>query len=183
MKLFVGLGNPEAKYFSNRHNVGYMAIDVLNGSFKTKYKRKPSLYSQKFLQSIVWDYSPFAILAKPMKYMNDSGVAVKKLVDAYKIDTEELYVIHDDLDIALGEYKIQMAKGPKVHNGIKSIEEELGTNKFGRIRIGIENRDPNNRPKGEDYVLEDFTADEKRIINWTIQKFVHDDFFETLRYA
>ncbi len=140
MKLFVGLGNPEAKYSENRHNVGYMALDAINTNLKTKYKRKPGLHSQKFLQSIISDYSPFAVLAKPMKFMNDSGIAVKKLVDAYKIDPKDVYIIHDDLDIALGEFKIQVGKGPKVHNGIKSVEEELGTKEFGRIRIGIENR-------------------------------------------
>jgi PTH1 family peptidyl-tRNA hydrolase len=185
MKLIVGLGNPEAKHTNNRHNVGFMAIDAMNANFKTKYKRKPGNASQKFLQSIIWDYSPFAALAKPMKYMNDSGIAVKRLIDAYKIDVENLYIIHDDLDIPLGEYKIQMAKGPKVHNGIKSVEDELGTKNFGRIRIGIENRSTLNErrePKGEEYVLSDFTDEEKRIIKWTIQKLIHEEFFENLRY-
>src|SRR5579859_6542791 len=127
MKYFVGLGNPEPKYSNNRHNVGYIVVDALNEFFKKKYKRKAPVFSQRFLQSIVFDYSPFAMLIKPMKYMNDSGVAVKKLTDSYRIDPSNLYIIHDDLDIALGEYKIQMAKGPKVHNGVKSVEEELGT--------------------------------------------------------
>lgn len=182
MKLFVGLGNPEPKFFRNRHNVGFMAIDALNAFLKRKYKRKPAVASEKFLQAIVWDYSPFAVLAKPMKFMNDSGVAVKKLVEAYKADFSDLYIIHDDLDIPIGEYKIQVGKGPKVHNGIGSVEEELGTKEFGRIRIGIENRDPEKRTKGEEYVLSNFTDDEERIIKWTIQKLIHDNFFENLRY-
>jgi len=182
MKLLIGLGNPQPQYSNNRHNIGYMAIDAINENLKTKYKRKPAAASQKFLQSIIWDYSPFAVLAKPLKFMNDSGIAVKKLVDAYNIDLKDVYIIHDDLDITLGEYKIQFAKGPKVHNGIRSIEEELGTSQFGRIRIGIENRDKEKRIKGEDYVLSDFTEDEQRIVKWTIQKIIHDEFFETLRY-
>src|SRR5581483_8916628 len=139
MKVFVGLGNPEPKYFGNRHNVGYMAIDAMNEVFKAKYKRKPG-FSQKFLQSVIFDYSPFTLLAKPIKYMNYSGVAVKKIVDAYRVSPHDLYIIHDDLDIPIGEYKIQMGKGPKEHNGLISVEEELGTRDFGRIRIGIENR-------------------------------------------
>ena len=183
MKFLVGLGNPEPKYSNNRHNLGYMTIDAINAVMKTKYTRKSPTFSQKFLQSIVFDYTPFVFLAKPMKYMNDSGVAVKKLVESYQIDPRNLYIIHDDLDIPLGEYKIQMGIGPKVHNGINSIEEELGTKNFGRIRIGIENRDPENRAKGENYVLGNFTEEEKRIINWTIQKLIHDEFFENLRYA
>jgi len=117
-----------------------------------------------------------------MKHMNDSGVAVKKLVDAYHIDLKNLYLIHDDLDIPLGQYKIQFAKGPKVHNGVKSIESELDTNKFWRIRIGIEDRDASSRTKGEDYVLEDFTEEQKRIIKWVIQKLIHEELFEDLRY-
>lgn len=183
MKLIVGLGNPEFKHINNRHNVGFMVISALNELLKKKYKRKPAHGSQKFLQSIVYDYSPFAVLARPMKYMNDSGVAVKKLVEMYKVPLDKLFIIHDDLDIALGEYKIQLGKGPKVHNGVKSVEEELGSKDFVRIRIGIENRDPEKRTKGEEYVLSDFTDEEKRIVNWTIQKLIHDDFFETLRYA
>lgn len=182
MKLFVGLGNADIKYANTRHNVGFMAINALNEVLKGKYKRKPPIPSQKFLQSTVWSYFPFAVLAKPMKYMNDNGVAVKKLVETYNLDLENLFIIHDDLDIPLGEYKIQFGKGPKEHNGIKSVEEELGTKKFGRIRIGIENRDPEDRVKGEEYVLQDFTQDEKRIIKWTIQKLTHDKFFETVRY-
>lgn len=180
--MFVGLGNADLKYTNTRHNVGFMVIDALNEVFRGKYKRKPPNSSQKFLQSVVLSYFPFAVLAKPMKYMNDSGVAVKRLVDEYKPKMESLYIIHDDLDIPLGEYKISFGKGPKEHNGVKSVEEELGTNKFGRIRIGIENRDPDNKIKGEEYVLQDFTEDEKRIIKWTIQKLTHDKFFDTVRY-
>lgn len=189
MKLFIGLGNPEPKYFKNRHNVGAMVVDAINEKLKTKYKRKPPLFSQKFLQSIIWDYSPFGVLAKPMKYMNDSGIAAKKLFDAYKPDLKDFYIIHDDLDIPLGEYKITFAKGPKVHNGLNSVEEELGTKDFGRIRIGIENRQiseglqPRAKPRGEKYVLENFTEDEEKILRWTIQKLINDEFFETLRYA
>ncbi len=183
MKLIVGLGNPEPKYFNNRHNAGFMVIDALNTVFKQKYKRKPTIASQKFLQSIVWDFSPFAVLAKPMKFMNDSGVAVKKLVEVYGIKTSDLYIVHDDLDISLGEFKIQVGKGPKVHNGITSVEDELGEKDFGRIRIGIENRDPKNRTKGDEYVLSNFADEERRVLNWTIQKLAHEEFFENLRYA
>ncbi len=182
MKLFVGLGNPEIKFSQNRHNAGSMAIDALIPVMNKMYKRKAG-FSQKFLQSTVFDYRPVAVLAKPMKFMNDSGISVKKLVDAYKLDPKDLYIIHDDLDIAVGDYKIQFAKGPKVHNGIKSIEEELGTNQFWRIRVGIENRDPEHRTKGEDYVLEDFTDEEKRIIKWVIHKLTHEELFEDLRYS
>jgi len=77
----------------------------------------------------------------------------------------DLYIVHDDLDIKLGEYKIQKGKGPKVHKGINSIEKALGTDDFWRVRVGVDNRDSNNRTPGEQYVLQDFTSEEKEILD------------------
>ena len=95
--------------------------------------------------------------------MNDSGVAVKNLSTHYNLQHTNLYVVHDDLDLTLGSYKIQFGKGPKVHNGLLSIEEELGTSDFWRVRIGVDNRDPNNRIPGDEYVLQNFTKEEIEI--------------------
>ena len=148
MKLIVGLGNPEAKYLKNRHNVGYIFID--------------RFYSDKF---------PNGLIAKKSgEYMNSSGKSVKRLVDSYKITTDNLYIVHDDLDIPLGQFKIQEGRGPKVHNGISSVEKELGTRDFWRVRIGVDNRDPENRTSGEEYVLEDFTASEQEILDQVLKK-------------
>ena len=102
--------------------------------------------------------------------MNSSGVAVKKFINKHKLDLDNLYVVHDDLDLKLGEYKIQFGKGPKIHNGVSSVERELGTSEFWRVRIGADNRDPERRVKGEDYVLQDFSKEEMENINDVIQK-------------
>lgn len=146
MKLIVGLGNPEDKYKNNRHNVGYMFIDNLQNRLK--------------------NFS----LVKSKVFMNSSGEAVKKLVKSNNTKLDELYIAHDDLDIPLGSFKIQFGIGPKVHNGINDIEKELATNEFWRIRIGVDNRDKDNRTVGEEYVLEDFSDDEMKTIDNVINE-------------
>lgn len=142
MKLVVGLGNPGSKYVHNRHNVGHMVVDVL--------KIKPSEKSNKF--------------------MNDSGSFVVEKLKAYNLEPEALYVVHDDLDIPLGAFKIQFGKGPKDHNGLNDIYEKLGTNEFWHVRVGVNNRDPENRTSGYDYVLQDFTEEEKEILDGVIKQ-------------
>ena len=95
--------------------------------------------------------------------MNNSGLTVQKIAQFYKISSLNIYIIHDDLDLEVGEYKIQFDRGPAGHNGIKSIIENLGTQQFNRIRIGI-GKSQNNIPV-EDYVLQPFSSEEKDIIN------------------
>ena len=94
--------------------------------------------------------------------MNTSGTVVKQVLKKHpEITTSQLYIVHDDLDIPLGKFKIQFGTGPKLHNGIRSIEDELGTNEFWRIRIGVDNRGEN-KVDGETYSLEDFTEEEHK---------------------
>ncbi len=149
MKLFVGLGNPGKEYVKNRHNVGFMFLDTFSTfeTFNTN-KHTYSLVAKDLIHDV--------LLAKPNTFMNSSGKAVKALLAYYKLNTSDLYIIHDDLDIRLGEYKIQKGVGPKIHNGVNSIEETLNTKDFFRIRIGVDNRLPENRIPGERYVLTDF---------------------------
>lgn len=150
MKLIVGLGNPGEQYTKNRHNVGYMVIDAIAQTQNSKLK------SMVFVRTNV--------------FMNESGRAVKKLMSNVKCQMSSLYVVHDDLDIPLGKYQIVLGKGPKVHNGVNSIEEALRTSEFWRIRVGVDNRDPESRTPGERYVLEDFTLDEMEIVNKVISE-------------
>lgn len=105
------------------------------------------------------------ILVKPQTFMNNSGRTVRKILDFYKLPTTELVLIHDDLDLELGVWKIQMGVGPKVHNGVNSVEQYLGTKNFLRVRIGVDNRSnkPTNLP-GADYVLENFGKEEKQTV-------------------
>ena len=159
MKLIVGLGNPGDKYKNNRHNAGYMFTDYIAKWLNCYIVKKTKSYltMQPFNHTTI-------LLAKPLTFMNLSGKAVKKLVTKYKVLKNDLLVVHDDLDIPLGKFKIQMGVGPKLHNGIESIENKLGRKDFWRIRIGVDNRTPKHRIDGESYVLQDFLAEEKKII-------------------
>ena len=162
MKLIVGLGNPGEKYKNNRHNAGYMFIDYMVKSLNCYMAKKTKSY-------LTMQPSNHAtiLLTKPLTFMNKSGIAVSDLIKNLKLKIENLVVVHDDLDIPLGKFKIQMGVGPKLHNGIESIENKLGRKDFWRIRIGVDNRTPKHRIDGESYVLQDFLAEEKKII-WSI---------------
>ena len=152
MKLVVGLGNPGKKYRDNRHNVGHMVVN-------------------KLLEK---GFSKNLVVKKTGVFMNESGKYVKNLIDRFKLDTPSLWVIHDDLDIALGNYKIQKGKGPKEHKGILSIEEKLGKNDFWRVRVGVENRSSDNRIPGEEYVLQDFKREELEKLAPVIDRIVQE---------
>jgi len=159
MRLVCGLGNPEKKFLRTRHNVGFRFLDALASSVEIE-----PVFANNFDASIFISKKLNAIFAKPLTSMNASGSAVSKLASFYKITPSDIYVIHDDLDILLGSYKIQKGIGPKDHNGILSIERLLGSKDFWRVRIGIENRKQENRISGEDYVLEKFTAQEEDVL-------------------
>lgn len=148
MKLLVGLGNPETKFRLNRHNVGYQFVDYAKDEFKDRG----------------W------VLRKTDTFMNESGEYVRKVLERYGLDSGSLYVVHDDLDIRIGEYKIQFAKGPKDNNGVNDIESNMKTKNFWRVRIGVDNRDPENRTDGADYVLSDFTSEEQSLLKIVFEK-------------
>lgn len=143
--LIIGLGNPGQKYQHNRHNVGQMFVDYL-------------LENRKLQNA---NYK----LLKTDCFMNESGKFVKTQSSKFKVLNQDLVIVHDDLDIPLGKFKIQFGVGPKVHNGLDSIEENLKTKDFWRVRIGVDYRNPENRTPGEKYVLEDFLREEKVILN------------------
>lgn len=167
MKLIVGLGNPGKQYEKTRHNVGFMVLDAFVEKYPTtltpegdplfvSWKERREVYTLTYSLNQV-----AAVLTKPQLFMNNSGKVVLDLVKRYKINPADILVIHDDLDLRLGEFKLQLARGPKVHNGLNSIEQSLGTGDFWRLRIGIDNRDPQNRTVGEEYVLQSFTETER----------------------
>lgn len=152
MKLIVGLGNPGKEYAETRHNVGFMFVDA--ASHSGWLKNKNGLLSYNWL-------SPDIELVKPQTFMNKSGDAVAYVFKKHRLKLSDLIVVHDDLDIQFGEYKIQLGKGPKIHNGVNSISAVLGSEAFWRVRIGIENRSPLNKIPGKNYVLGSFSAEEK----------------------
>jgi PTH1 family peptidyl-tRNA hydrolase len=169
MKCIVGLGNPGGKYEQNRHNVGFMVMDKMIQGTELRYK-----FSKKFNADVV--ITKEFILAKPQTFMNDSGVSVSAICRFYKVKNEDLYIVHDDLDIEIGNYKIQHGKGPKVHNGLKSVEEKLGTDQFFNVRVGVENREVrgNSGVPGVVYSLQNFSPDERAIVEVVVGKIVDE---------
>jgi PTH1 family peptidyl-tRNA hydrolase len=168
MKLIVGLGNPEEKYVKNRHNIGFMAVDYcveqLRGKWEVDKKSKSLIYKHDSLQ----------IFSKPQEFMNNSGETVARLLSFYKISPKDLYVIYDDLDLSLGNLKIEVGKGPRIHNGVNSVEESLRLKDFWHIRLGIDNRDSANRIPGIDYVLQDFSDEEMKVVQQVIEEVSKD---------
>jgi PTH1 family peptidyl-tRNA hydrolase len=166
MYLIVGLGNPGEEYKLNRHNVGFMFVDRLAKKLNLDFK------FDKYLKSEVAQLKDKVLLAKPQTFMNDSGLAVKLLKDKYNFEIPQIHIVHDDLDIKLGENKTQQGVGPKVHNGVNDVEEKLKDKNFWRVRIGVENRDLQNKIPGEAYVLQNFNNDELQIINNEIDQII-----------
>ena len=165
MKLIVGLGNPGEKYAKNRHNVGFMFVDYMLETFAKRVVCNVERFTKdKYVQSEIAILHEM-ILIKPQTYMNKSGEAVAACLTRFAIhDTQnDLIVVHDDLDIPFGKFKIQM-QGPKVHNGLISIQNKLRTVAFLRIRIGVDNRPAENRMAGEEYVLQNFSEDEQTLL-------------------
>ncbi|MBI4157517.1 aminoacyl-tRNA hydrolase [Candidatus Woesebacteria bacterium] len=159
MKLIVGLGNPGKKYAKNRHNVGFMAVDKIAEELGVSgwelSKGGRTEYSWGRLGEEDFE------LFKPQTFMNESGFSLRYAKKKHQnLESADIYVIHDDLDIKLGEYKLQLGKGPKDHRGLESIDGTLGTSNYWHVRLGVDNRDSSNRIPGEKYVLQDFTKEE-----------------------
>ena len=166
MYLIVGLGNPGEEYNKSRHNAGFLFIDRLAG--------KDVFSLDKKQEALILNKGKY-ILVKPQTFMNDSGRAVRKIMDYYKLDIDKLVIVHDDLDIAFGEYKIQKEKGPKIHNGLKSIEQCLGRKDFWRVRIGIDNRQPGvSYGTGADYVLSSLLSEEIKLLDKVVEEVVKE---------
>ncbi len=161
MKLFVGLGNPESNHEFNRHNAGFLFIEFLATKKDLLFKKEEKFNAE--ICTVTLNKEKY-IFVRPLLFMNNSGEVVRSILNFYKIKTTDLTVIHDDLDIALGEYKIQKGIGPKKHNGILSIEKALKSKNFTRIRVGIESREENKKIKGEDYVLMNFSKSETEVL-------------------
>ena len=133
MKLIVGLGNPEKQYENTRHNMGFLAIDEILKKEKIELKKKK--FNGEYVKCKIGTQE--VIILKPMTYMNLSGKSVYECVKFFKLKTEDIIVIYDDIDIPVSEIKIKKKGSAGTHNGMKSIIEMLGTIEFTRIRIGI----------------------------------------------
>lgn len=158
MKFIVGLGNPEKKYEKTRHNIGFQVVDFLAGKEKWKKNKKADcLYLKKRI-----DGKEVEII-KPLTFMNDSGKSVRYIQEKRRIKTEDVIVIHDDLDIPLGKIRICQNRSAAGHKGVQSIIDHLKTKNFTRIRIGIE-PEGNFKIPSEKFVLKNFSKEEKKYV-------------------
>ena len=154
MLLFVGLGNPTPNSENNRHNIGFKIIDAINQKFSLS-KQKPK-FKGLLTTGNIKEEKVYAI--KPLTFMNNSGICIRELLEYFKIDSENVIVFHDDLDVEFGKIKAKFGGSDAGHNGIASIDKFIGKD-YSRVRIGIGK--PNEKISAADYVLNDFNEDEK----------------------
>ncbi len=172
MKLVVGLGNKGREYENTRHNMGFMLVDRY-----LQYKNITDRFKEKFNAMYIETTinNEKVIFIKPMTYMNNSGIAVRAFVDFYKLNSEDILVISDDLDLDLGKFRLRRNGSSGGHNGLKSIISQLGTDNFKRLRIGISN----DKDDVINYVLSKFSKKELGEIDTMFDTLVDvlDDYF------
>lgn len=157
--LIVGLGNPGVEYNYSRHNIGFKVIELLSKKYHLR------LHDNRFHSKSAKTecFNKELVLACPQTFMNNSGFAVKRLVENYAVEMNNLMVVHDDLDLEAGRIKIVCGGGAGGHRGVQSIILHLGSSNFIRIKIGIGR--PKNEELIEDFVLNPFYSDQKKIMD------------------
>jgi PTH1 family peptidyl-tRNA hydrolase len=165
--LVVGLGNPGPAYRGNRHNVGFLVLDLLaervGGRF-SKHKARADVVEGR----LGLPPAPRVVLAEPRSYMNESGGPVAGLCGFYKIPVERLVVVHDELDLPYGSLRLKRGGGDNGHNGLRSITRSLGSREYLRVRFGIGR--PPGRMDPADYVLRDFSAAERKDLDFHLDR-------------
>ena len=172
MKIILALGNPGQQYANTRHNAGFIIADELQKSLVFSEFEKNSKFDALVCEKNLGGEK--IILAKPQSFMNNSGQVVRKMLDFFKIPKENLVVLHDDLDIELGSFKVSLDSSAAGHNGVQSIIDNLGSQQFKRIRLGIEGSEKKKDRiiPGEVFVLQDFSKEELEIIKKLAEKIV-----------
>jgi PTH1 family peptidyl-tRNA hydrolase len=150
MHLIVGLGNIGEKYQLTRHNVGFMVIDEITKSLATSNIQKSNFHS-------TLEKSSYDLFSKPTTYMNNSGMAVQAIKEYYKLEMEDIIVIHDDIDLPFGTVKFKIGGGHGGHNGLRSIDAHIGK-EYTRVRIGVGK--PQDKADVANYVLNNFSKEE-----------------------
>ncbi|GHB08983.1 peptidyl-tRNA hydrolase [Streptomyces thermoviolaceus subsp. thermoviolaceus] len=167
--LIVGLGNPGPEYARNRHNVGFMVVDLLAERMGGRFKRATKAQAQ-VVEGRIGPPGPGSrrvVLAKPMSYMNLSGGPVGALRDFYKVPPVNIVAVHDELDIDYGTLRLKLGGGDNGHNGLKSLTKAVGRD-YHRVRFGI-GRPPGRMPVA-DFVLKDFSAAERKELDYFVDR-------------
>ena len=165
MLLFVGLGNPTPNSQNNRHNIGFKIVDAINLKFGLS-KQKPK-FKGLLTTGNIKETKVYAI--KPLTFMNSSGICIRELLEYFIIDAEDVIVFHDDLDVEFGKIKAKFGGSNAGHNGIASIDKFIGKD-YSRVRIGIGK--PKDKISTADYVLNDFSEEEKENLETITNKII-----------
>lgn len=180
MKAIVGLGNPGRKYSDTRHNIGFMIIDELSDRLGLKFKSGKGEYLYASNNNVM--------LIKPLTYMNNSGIAVREMIQYFKILTTDLLIVFDDLDLPFGKIRIRSNGSSGGHNGLKSIIYHLNTDMFHRLKIGISN-EKREFIEADKFVLGKFIEKEREVIEEVItqsvniiEKFISNDIEESIDF-
>ncbi|TWW10797.1 peptidyl-tRNA hydrolase [Dellaglioa algida] len=174
MKMIVGLGNIGQKYDGTRHNVGFATVDAFAKQYNTnfgssKYEAQVASFNLN---------GEKIVLVKPSTYMNESGRAVRPLMDFYKIDVSDILIVNDDLDLEVGRIRLRQKGSAGGHNGLKSIIAHTGTQEFKRIKIGIDHPD---KVSVVDWVLTKFSKNQEKALGDAINTatLATEDWLET----
>jgi len=180
MKIIIGLGNPGKQYLGTRHNAGFEFLDKLKNKldfpefeFSKKFNAETS---EGMIMGVELPFgsstpTPKTFLVKPQTFMNLSGESVKNILDFYKLSPDDILIIHDDKDIALGEYRVVTDSSSAGHNGVQDVIDKLGTQKFRRVRIGIGAE--TNLPS-EVFVLQKFSEEEFKKIEKVLDEVLEE---------
>jgi PTH1 family peptidyl-tRNA hydrolase len=167
--LVVGLGNPGTEYAKNRHNVGFMIADLIAGRIGARFGRHRKAVAHVAEGRMgIGDEAPRLVLAKPMTYMNLSGGPVAALRQFYKVPLEQVIVVYDELDLPYGTLRLKQSGGEGGHNGLRSVSRSLGGKDYLRVRFGIGR--PPGRQDPADYVLSDFSAMERKELDFLVDR-------------
>lgn len=163
--LIVGLGNPGPTYANTRHNVGYLVADVLAERIGSAFKAHPSKRAD-VIEGRLADER--VVLGRARSYMNESGGAVSTLATYYGVEPERIVVVHDEIDIGMGQLRVKFSGGDNGHNGLKSLRKSLSTGDFFRVRVGVGR--PNGSGEVHDHVLKAFSAAERKELPFLVDE-------------
>ncbi|NMO50318.1 aminoacyl-tRNA hydrolase [Actinoplanes sp. TBRC 11911] len=165
--LIVGLGNPGKEYAANRHNVGFMVADLVASRVGARFGRSKRAHSD-VAEGRLGFGGPKLVLAKPLTYMNLLGAPVASLAQFFKVPVSNVIAVHDELDVPYGQIRAKRGGGEGGHNGLRSMSKSLASKEYARVRFGIGR--PPGRQDAADYVLSDFSAAERKELDFLIDR-------------
>ena len=165
--LVVGLGNPGKEYAGNRHNVGFLVADLLASRVGARFGRSKRAHAE-VAEGRLGFGGPKLVLVKPLTFMNLSGSAAASLGQFFKVPVDNVIAVHDELDVPFGQVRAKRGGGEGGHNGLRSMSKSLASKEYARVRVGVGR--PPGRQDPADYVLSDFSATERKELDFLIDR-------------